>query len=199
MTQNAAWLQTEWLARMHRSMDAAWRAVVAGSEGARVVEAEGVMATVVPALPGRSVFNSVLYERPENLAAARSEIASTYEQVGIDAWTVWVPEADRASAELLLAAGHVLDATPRAMALELSDLAPPEPGDLEWTPNASLDELKRINDVAYGDEPGTFERGIGSPPEDAWRLYAAYLDGQAASVLATTDVEGDCGDRKSVV
>jgi GNAT superfamily N-acetyltransferase len=189
----AAWLESEWLARMHRSMEAAWRALAAGSEGGHLIEAEGVVAAVVPALPGRSVFNSVLYRRPENLAAARDELARAYDRAGVRAWTVWVPEADRASAELLAAAGHVLDATPRAMALDLNDLAPPDPDDLEWTAQASLDDLKRINDAAYGDEPGTFELGIGTPPEDAWRLYSADRDGRAATVLATTDADGDCG------
>jgi GNAT superfamily N-acetyltransferase len=191
--QRAAWLESEWLARMHRSMEAAWRAVAAGSEGGHLVEADGVVAAVVPALPGRSVFNSVLYERPEDLAAARDRLARAYDEAGVYAWTVWVPEADRACAELLASAGHVVDAAPRAMALDLSELAPPDPGDLEWSAHASLDDLKRINDAAYGDQPGTFELGIGTPPEDAWRLYSAYLDGRAVSVLATTDVDGDCG------
>jgi GNAT superfamily N-acetyltransferase len=173
-------------------MKTAWRIVATGSAGARVVEANGVMATMVPALPGRSVFNSVLYELPEQLAAIRDELAGAYEDAGVGAWTVWVPEADRASAEVLAAAGHELDATPRAMALDLADLAEPDPGDLDWT-HGSLDELKRVNDAAYGDEPGTFDRGIGTPPQDAWRLYAARLDGETASVLAVTDTDGDCG------
>jgi GNAT superfamily N-acetyltransferase len=187
------WLADPWLARMRRSMERAWRVVAVGSEGARLVEADGVLAFLVPALPERSVFNSVLYEEPEGLAASRDEVARAYDAAGINAWTVWVPEADRASARLLSSAGHKLDATPRAMVLELADLAEPEPGDLDWTAQGSLDDLKRVNDAAYGDDPGTFELGIGSPPEDAWRLYTARLDGQPASVLATTDVEGDCG------
>jgi GNAT superfamily N-acetyltransferase len=189
----AAWIEDQWLARMHRSMEAAWRAVAAGSEGGHLVEAEGVLAAVIPALPGRSVFNSVLYERAENLAAARDDVARAYEDAGVYAWTVWVPEADRACAKLLASAGHVLDTTPRAMALDLSELRPPRPGDLEWTAAASLDDLKRVNDAAYGDEPGTFDVGIGTPPAEAWRLYSANMDGRAASVLATTDVDGDCG------
>jgi GNAT superfamily N-acetyltransferase len=135
----------------------------------------------------------VLYEKPQALATARDELARTYDGAGIRAWTVWVPEADRASAEMLAAAGHELDATPRAMMLDLANLAEPDPGDLDWTAQAPLDELTRVNDAAYGDEPGTFARGIGTPPEDAWRQYAARLDGKTASVLAVTDTDGDCG------
>ena len=191
--EGSAWLANDSLTRMHRSMERAWRVVATGSEGARLVEAEGVLALIVPALPERSVFNSVLYEQPEQLAAVRDELARAYDAAGIKAWTVWVPEADRASAEMLAAAGHKLDATPRAMALDLAGLAEPEPGEPDWTAEASLEDLTRVNDAAYGDQPGTFARGIGDPPEDAWRLYAARQDGEVASVLAVTDVEGDCG------
>jgi GNAT superfamily N-acetyltransferase len=170
----------------------AWRALAVGSQGARLVEPDGVVAAVVPAVPERSVFNSVLYERPENLAAAREDLARIYEEAGVAAWTVWVPDVDRASAELLASAGHKLDAAPRAMVLELADLDQPDAGNLDWS-EGSLTELTRINDAAYGDEPGTFERGIGTPPPDAWRRYEARLGGETASVLATTDVDGDCG------
>jgi ribosomal protein S18 acetylase RimI-like enzyme len=192
MNEGSGWLASEWLARMRRSMETAWRALGAGSEGARMIERDGVLAAVVPAVPERSVFNSVLYRTPENLAAARDELAAVYEEAGIDAWTVWVPESDRASAELLHSAGHKLDATPRAMVLELADLAEPDPGDLDWSAEGSLTDLKRINDAAYGDPPGTFERGIGNPPAGTWRIYEARLEGRAASVLAVTDIEGDC-------
>jgi len=191
--EGSVWLHDGLLARMHRSMVHAWRTMAAGSERARLVEHDGVVAAVVPAVPERSVFNSVLYERPESLAAAHGDLARAYDEAGVRAWTVWVPEWDRASAELLGSAGHKLDATPRAMALELSELREGDPGDLEWTSGGSLAELKRINDASYGHEAGAFERGIGTPPEDAWRLYEARRDGRPVSVLATTDVEGDCG------
>ena len=53
--------------------------------------------------------------------------------------------------------------------------------------------LKLVNDAAYGWSPGTFERGLGSPPPGTWRIYEAREDGAPASVLMTTDVDGDCG------
>jgi GNAT superfamily N-acetyltransferase len=192
MSERSGWLASEWLARMQRSMEGAWRALGAGSKDARMIERDGVVAAVVPAVPERSVFNSVLYRTPENLAAARDELAGAYDEAGINAWTVWVPESDRASAELLRAAGHKLDATPRAMVLDLADLAEPDPGGLDWSADGSLTDLKRINDAAYGDPPGTFERGIGNPPAETWRIYEARLEGRPASVLAVTDSEGDC-------
>jgi GNAT superfamily N-acetyltransferase len=193
MTEPTGWLVSEWHTRMLASMEAAWRRMAAGSEAARLIERDGVLAAIAPAVPERSVFNSVLYRTPRDLAAARDDLAREYDAAGVRAWTVWVPGSDRASGELLSAAGHRLDAAPRAMVLELSDLPQLDPGDLEWSAEGSLAEAERINDEAYGYERGTFERGIGDPPPDTWRVYEARLEGRPASVLATTDHEGDCG------
>ncbi|HSJ18466.1 MAG TPA: GNAT family N-acetyltransferase [Solirubrobacterales bacterium] len=193
MTSTIGWMGTAWLRRMHRSMESAWRALGAGSEGARMIERDGVLAAVVPAVPERSVFNSVLYDTPEHLAAARDELARAYADAGVNAWTVWVPATDAASAELLASAGHRLDATPRAMVLDLDELPRHDPGALDWSRHGTVAELTRVNDLAYGDAPGTFALGIGDPPAGAWRIYEARLDGRVASVLATTDTDGDCG------
>lgn len=181
------------LDRMRRSMRAAWTGAAAGSAGGRVIERDGVLAMVLPAIPERSVFNSVLYEEPEGLARMLPELAREYEDAGVNAWTVWLPEHDSGSAALLASAGHELDANPRAMALRLDALGELDSSDLEWTSDGSLEEMKRINDVAYGYERGTFERGLGATPEGTWRIYEARLEGEPASVLATTEVEGDCG------
>lgn len=182
-----------WLRRMRRSMRAAWRALGTGSDSARVVEREGLLAAVLPAVPERSVFNSVLYERPQDLAAALPQLGPIYERAGVRAWTVWVPEDDEDSARLLESAGHHLDAAPRAMVLDLAELDPTGPTDLDWTSQGSLQDVKRINDAAYGYADRTFARGIGDPPDGAWRIHTARLEGRPASVLTTTDVDGDCG------
>lgn len=193
MKSEAGWRAGVWLRRMQRSMESAWRALGAGSEGARLLERDGVLAAIVPAVPERSVFNSVLYETPEDLAAVRDELAHEYEDAGVNAWTVWVPATDAASAELLASAGHRLDATPRAMVLDLDELPRHDPRALDWSGDGTAAELARVNDLAYGDVPGTFARGIGNPPAGAWRVYETRLDGRVASVLATTDTDGDCG------
>ena len=187
------WLASPWHARMLRSMEVAWRAMASGSEDARLIERNGVLAAIAPRVAERSVFNSVLYRTPDDLAAARDDLAAEYDAAGVNAWTVWVPESDRASAELLSGSRHRLDATPRAMVLDLAELADHEPGDLDWTAEGSLAEVHRINDAAYGYEAGTFARGIGNPAPGTWRVYEARIDGRAASVLATTDHDGDCG------
>jgi GNAT superfamily N-acetyltransferase len=178
---------------MYRSFRQVLRANAAGVKGARTLEPDGVVAAVTPSSAERSVFNSVLHERPDALAAALDELAATYERAGVRAWTVWVPESDRASAALLESAGHKLDAHPTAMVLDMADLPEPEPGDLDWDSEVPIEEVWRVNDLAYGYEPGTFERGIGRPGEDTYRFYRARLGGETACVVGTMDVDGDCG------
>jgi GNAT superfamily N-acetyltransferase len=182
-----------WHERMYQSFAACFRANARGSTGARLVERDGVVAAVTPASPERSVFNSVLYERPKALAAALDELTQTYEEAGVRAWTVWVPEGDRGTAELLDSAGHHLDANPAGMVLDMADLPETDLGDLEWDSEATIEEVWRVNDLAYGYEPGTFERGIGRPPQGTYRFYRARLEGQPVCIVGTLDHEGDCG------
>jgi GNAT superfamily N-acetyltransferase len=178
---------------MYQTFAAAVAPGAATVEGGRVLEPVGVFAAVNPQVPERSVFNSVLYESHDALAAALDELAAAYDEAGVRAWTVWVPESDRDSARLLEDAGHALDASPAAMVLDLDEMPEPEPGDLDWDADASLEEVCTINDLAYGYEPGTFARGLGSPPEDLMRFYRVRLDGEPACVVGTLDLDGDCG------
>jgi GNAT superfamily N-acetyltransferase len=182
-----------WHAREYESFGRAFAACAQGSDSGRLLERDGLIAVMTPGTPDRSVFNSVMYERPEALARALDDLAAAYGEAGIYAWTVWVPESDRGSARLLDEAGHRLDANPTAMVLELAELPDPEPGDLEWDPNALADEVSRVNDLAYGDARGVFSRGIGDPPAGTFRWYRARLDGEVVAVLGTLDHEGNCG------
>jgi ribosomal protein S18 acetylase RimI-like enzyme len=182
-----------WHRRMYRSFAAVIGATAAGTEGGRALEPDGVCAAVTPAIPERSVFNSVVYEDPDALARSLDDLAAAYDDAGVRAWTVWVPESDRASARLLERAGHELDANPLAMVLELDELSDPAASDLDWDDAAPIEEVWRVNDLAYGYESGTFERGLGAPPDGVYRFYRARLDGETACVVGTADVEGDCG------
>jgi GNAT superfamily N-acetyltransferase len=178
---------------MGRSLSLFDKLLVRASEGATLVRRPGLIATVCPAAPDRSLFNGVTYADPQALAGALEDLARTYDAAGVEAWTVWAPESDRGTAQLLESAGHKLDATPRAMGMELSDLAAPDPGDLDWTTDGSFAELSRLNDEAYGYAPGNFERALGQFPRDEANLYLARLDDAPASTLFTVDRDGDCG------
>ncbi len=180
-TRLAAVERQEWLALGTRGMAATFGAF-ARSAGAEVIERDGVFAILNPAVAERSVFNSVVYSDPAGLAAARDELAAAYAERGC-AWTVWVPEHDRGTAALLAAAGHRLDAEPRAMGAPLSAFAEPDLEGLEWTDAAEIEVAGALNDAAYGYPEGTWLRGIG-PRTEGLRTYLARVGGEPASTVA---------------
>ena len=178
-----------WLDLNVRGMKRAFAAFV-GSAGGEVIERSGVQAGINPQIPERSVFNSVVYDRPEDLAAARDEIAAAYADRGC-AWTVWVPEEDRQTVALLEGAGHTLDAAPRAMGMELAGFQSPDFPGIEWSRVDDLHEAALLNDHAYGYPEGTWMRGTGPDPEGTI-TYVARLGGRAASTVAARYGDGDC-------
>jgi GNAT superfamily N-acetyltransferase len=167
------------------------RMVAAASEDARLLELDGVIATIVPATPERSITNSVAYENTGALEQALDQLASAYHETGIRAWTVWVPERDRAAQDLLEGLGHELDARPAGMALELGefDRAPSLDFELDRDPPAV--DVGRLNDAAYGfDEE--FTRAFARLPDEL-NVYAARVDGEAIACVGSIHDDGDCG------
>jgi GNAT superfamily N-acetyltransferase len=168
------------------------KALGGASEGARVVHLEGAMGAVVPAAPERSVVNSVIYENAVALEPALERLAATYDEAGVRAWTVWVPERDREAQAVLERAGHVLDAEPIAMAMELVKAEPLPPGGPEIDTDPEPAELGRINDRAYGFDGDYFVLALETRPPGL-HAYAARLDGVAVACAGAIDEEGDCG------
>lgn len=153
------------------------------SEAGRVLRFPGVVAAVSPRTPDRSIFNSVLAVDATALEASIDELAGTYQSAGVRAWTVWVPDDDRASAGLLERRGHVLDGSPRSMGLELHDLRPPRnsrPCGSELV-EVGLGEVGRINDLAYGIEGPGWQDAIHPAPDLPVRALAAVIGGEAVS------------------
>jgi GNAT superfamily N-acetyltransferase len=175
----------------YRSLWPFCRMIAGASESARLEERDGLIASVVPVTPERSVMNSVAYEDVAVLERALDGLAGLHADAGVRAWTVWVPVGDEEAPRVLERAGHRLDATPAAMALELDRF--------ERSPSASLDldrdpepaAIGAINDAAYGFE-GAFSRAFSRRPDDL-RLYAARVDGEPVACAGAIHNEGDCG------
>jgi GNAT superfamily N-acetyltransferase len=176
--------------RMLNSMRACFRLIAQSSEGAHVLELDGVMASVTPTVPERSLPNSVIYESQEALIAALPELTRYYDEAGIDAWTVWTPEDDTDAAAALHDAGHALDADPAAMTLALDEL--PEPPEIEHrTGDELIPVIAEINDRAYQHDDGPFTRMFANHPPGVARSYVADLDGRPAACLQILPVDGD--------
>jgi N-acetylglutamate synthase-like GNAT family acetyltransferase len=166
-----------------------YRLVGAGSDGARTIERDGLVAALVPASAQRSVVNAVVYERPETLAAAYDELATAYDEIGAK-WTVWVHDGDRQTAALLERAGHVLDASPEAMAVDLASAPPRRPAEdalADWTAEGELSDVGAINDRAYGHGGDWFSRALTGLPAGAVNLYVARQEGEAIGCCAIVD------------
>src|SRR3954453_2845474 len=119
--------------------------------GATGAHLPGVSAAVSPRTPDRSLWNSVLYDDPERLEDAHPDLVAAYEDAGVRAWTVWVPENDDEARHLLDIRGHVLDAAPAAMAVELEEVEPTIEQEPDWTPDWSLwPEVLDTMDRAHG-------------------------------------------------
>jgi GNAT superfamily N-acetyltransferase len=184
-TDPAAWLQL-----VRDSMPPFWRVLAEGTGGG-VWESHGVSAAIVPGSPKRSFFNSVLYADPAPLIDSIDGLAAAYADAGIEAWTVWVPEGDTEVAEALKAAGHRLDATPRAMAARLGELTPPAPDpDLEIREAPDYELVSSLNEVAYGFAPGEFPVMRGVPP--ALRTYLGSIDGETVGCAGSFAHGSDC-------
>ena len=165
------------------------------SPGAAVWEAAGVTAAIVPAVPERSIINSVVYDDAGALDAAYDGLVDAYAAAGVVAWDVWTPDFDSDALELLRARGHTFDGEPAAMTLDLARFESPGLGDLDWDGEATFDELGRINDLGYGHggADGIAAAFGGVPGGIPMRLYRARRGGETASVLATIDHDEDLG------
>lgn len=176
-----------------------------GAPDSLLLRREGVLAAVVPSAPQRSVFNSVSYESSEALAAMLDELQEAYLSSGVKAWTVWVPDHDRATAELLGSRGHKLDGAPRAMAIDLANLSSeprrPEgievrgsgvgeaagPGPAEKGEVAIVAEL---NDRAYGYGPDGFRAAFVRPTAIRWSI--AFQGEEPLGCVGTIAVGDGC-------
>ena len=175
---------------MLTSMRAFFRGVPGSSRGGRVLELDGVIGSITPAVPERSLPNSVVYDTEEQLEAALPALADAYDQAGVLAWTVWVPEYHTRTRELLAEAGHALDANPTAMIAHLDQIESPRDGDPEPDPRPTADDLGAVNDLAY-DTGNAFQRMLGSGPLDPANVYIAREDGEPLATVVSADHGGD--------
>jgi GNAT superfamily N-acetyltransferase len=175
-----------WLELIRAGMPPLWRGLAEGSGGSVWTE-DDVLAAIVPAAPDRSVFNSVFYEDGERLLGSLDRIAGAYDEAGVNAWTVWVPEADERTAAGLGEAGHLLDAEPRAMGMEISELRAPEPDEtIEFRDELDMPEVARLNEIAYGWPPGDFGAVGQTEIPDTYSHFAS-LAGETVGTVVTWD------------
>lgn len=162
-----------------------------GAPSSHLIHREGLLASLTPASPQRSLFNSVFLDDPAALADAYEALAEMYDRAGIGAWTVWVLDEDRASAEFLADRGHLLDAAPRAMAMELDQPVevPDAPDGVEPGP-CDAPTAAALNDRAYGYDENGFRAALAA--ETSIRWLGAYSGGEPVGCVGAIEVGDDC-------
>ncbi len=175
---------------MLNSMRSSFRLIGRARRERTSLEIDGVLASVVPAVPERSLPNSVVYESQEGLVAALPELAHHYDEAGIEAWTVWTPEDDADAIAVLRDAGHQLDADPAAMTLDLAKLGEPPAID-HRTGDDLIVEVASINNRAYPVDGEPFTRMLSGYPPGHMQNYVADVDGEPAACLQILPVDGD--------
>jgi GNAT superfamily N-acetyltransferase len=162
-----------------------------GAADSKLIRREGLLASVSPSTPHRSLFNSIFSDGVEPLAASIDELSDLYDSHGVRAWTVWVPDGDRESAALLAERGHKLDAAPRAMAIPLADLGPepPRPEGIELGPHEP-GTAAELNDRAYGYGPDGFRAALSEPTAIAWSF--AFAEETPVGCVGGIDIDDDC-------
>ena len=184
---------TDALARTTTSIKGFSRAFGHAARDGAVLEYDGVVASVAPAIPFRSIFNSAAYSDAQQLAAALPRLTADYEEAGVTAWGVWAHESDRDAIAALERAGLCRDSRPTAMIARLDTLETEVSGAAGLESSMDLREFDRVLAAAYDFPPGVlvycFPRLL-----DEFRGFVAREPGGAAvCALATVELEGDCG------
>ena len=182
----------ELAARQLDSQLALFEAQLAGARGSRAERpADGVLATIAPGAPERSLPNAVLYRDPAALTDdVLDDVGARYAAAGVRAWTVWVRPGDAALAERLAARGHAHDAQPMLMAAPMAELDLAPRRDLDLDPAPRWADVAALNDAAYGldGEVAAMLDGVDDP---AAALWVARVDGTPAGTVVIRPHEGD--------
>lgn len=193
MRRVAAFSDSELARRVHVGIAAEVELFGSSSPSGRVIRRDGVVASVSPAVPDRSIFNCVTALDPAAIEPLLGELDAAYAEAGVRAWTVWIAPGHRLGREVLANRGHVLDAEPRTMGIELAGFEPSPralPDGVELRPARHLAEVGEINDAAYGLEGAWAAAFEGEPKPGSFWLVADDGSGGIACAAAI-DIDDD--------
>lgn len=171
------------------------RLFASGSPGARVVEIDPLVGSLIPASPARSLFNTVVFDRnrPSELAGALSRYVAEVDAAGIDACSVWVVEGDERAESIVAAEGFAIDSTPRAMGAHLGVFDLEDRFD-DVVVNWDMPAVARLNEDAYGLDRGQFGAVLEpvGEQEGAYCFFVSEGDLPVACVMTLHTDDGDC-------
>jgi GNAT superfamily N-acetyltransferase len=158
----------------------------------RVIERDGLVASVVPGAPDSPTLNAAVAIEPDRAIENLEDLADRYKAAGVRRWGVWLDASAQRAAQALADAGLTVTASSPGMGAAIEDLLGPPP---HTTPTpADLTTVGRVNDLAYGNHDARLERTLAPLPNDILKGFRADLpDGTPGAVAMTLQHEDDCG------
>ncbi len=158
-----------------------------------VLEYPGIVASLVPDTPERSIFNSVVYDHLDQFNNVYFDLDRHYVRAGVRAWTVWLmPGADDA-AHVLAQHGHKFDGAPVAMARAIDNFTFEIPARFDWAPTKNLGTVATLNEEAYGLRGSSFRAALRRVDDPDARFYIARVAGEPMSSVMLLEKNGNCG------
>jgi len=156
-----------------------------------VIDAPGVVASIVPAAPESPTLNAAVALDPELAALELPKIAAHWRKAGVKRWGIWLDPANRAVVQTLQRGGLTMTASAPGMGAELTAL--PLPSTNGHVPRADLATVGFVNDLAYGNVDHRLERTLAPLPPGILRGYRADAQGAPAAVALALHNGEDCG------
>jgi ribosomal protein S18 acetylase RimI-like enzyme len=155
----------------------------------RVLERDGLVASVVPSAPDSPTLNAAVAIDPDRAPGQLDELTRQYEAAKVRRWGVWLDGRASLAARALSEAGMVVTTASPGMGAALDELTP----ETSEPQEADLATVGRVNDLAYGNYDGRLERTLKPLPNGILRGYRADLDGRPAAVALALHHNDDCG------
>jgi ribosomal protein S18 acetylase RimI-like enzyme len=155
----------------------------------RVIERDGLVASVVPAARDSPTLNAAVAIDPDAGPRHLEELRRSYDEASIRRWGVWIDGGATGAANELMKAGLLVSASSPGMGATLgAPLADIEPH------SADLATVGRVNDLAYGNLDNRLERTLTPLPNGVLKGYcAADHEGRPAAVALALHHNDDCG------
>jgi ribosomal protein S18 acetylase RimI-like enzyme len=155
----------------------------------RVLEADGLVASVVPNAPESPTLNAAVALEPDTAAAQLKRLSDRYAQANVRRWGVWLDSSATAAARALTEAGMVVTSASPGMGAAIDEITVAA----EIPRTADLATVGQVNDRAYGNYDSRLERTLAPLPNGLLKAYRADLDGVAAAVAMALHHKSDCG------
>jgi len=137
-----------------------------------VLRKDGLLASIVPSAPDSPALNAAVALDPEVVLDALPELEVTYGDAGVRRWAVWIDGAARHITTEFRNQGLAVASASPGMGAMIDELG------LDLTtaddrPNAGLETVGRVNDLAYGNVDARLERTLTTLEEGTLRGYKA--------------------------